>query len=100
MIIILDIIPTRVLTFLLYYNLQVILYVPKDYLLNEISFQELEKRIHIVRDNIELEQAIQKFHDGTLEKKSHPTFDKKYLRDLSHEEFIEEAYRVIVSENK
>ena len=98
--IILDIISTRVLTFALYYNLQVILYVPKDYFLNETSFQDLEKRIHIVRENIELEQAIQKFHDGTLEKKSHPTFDKKYLRDLSHEEFIEEAYRVIVSENK
>ena len=95
--IILDIISTRVLTFALYYNLQVILYVPKDYLLNDITFQDLEKRIHIVRDNIELEQVIQKFYEGTLEKKSYPTFDKKYLRDLSHEELIEEAYTTLVS---
>tara|TARA_B100000989_G_scaffold297183_1_gene282220 strand:- start:62 stop:1849 length:1788 start_codon:yes stop_codon:yes gene_type:complete len=95
--IILDIIPTRVLTFALYYNLQVILYVPKDYLLNETSFQDLEKRIHIVRDNIELEQVLQKFYDGTLARKSYPAFDKKYLRDLSHKEFIEETFKAIVN---
>ncbi len=95
--IILDIIATRVLNFALYHNLQVVLFVPKDYLLNETSFQDLEKRIHIVRSNDELEQILQKFYDGTLVKKSYPTFDKKYLRDLSHEEFIEETYREIVS---
>ncbi len=95
--IILDIISTKVLTFALYYDLQVILYVPKDYSLNDTTFQDLEKRIHIVRDNIELEKVIKKFYDGTLEKKSYPIFDKKYLRDLTHDEFIEEAYRTIVS---
>ena len=35
--IILDIIPTRVLNFALYNDMQVVLYVPKDYLLNETS---------------------------------------------------------------
>ena len=95
--IILDIISTRVLNFALYHNLQVILYVPNDYFLNEIPFEDLEKRIHIVRDNIELERALQKFYDGKLEFKSNPMFDEKYLRDLSHEELIAEAYREIVN---
>jgi hypothetical protein len=95
--IILDIIPTRVLSFALYHDMQVVLYVPKDYILNETSFRDLEKRIHIVRDNIELEKVIQEFYDGKLAKKSYPAFDKKYLRDLSHKEFIKETFRAIVN---
>ncbi len=95
--IIIDIISSRVLNFALYHDMQTILYVPKDYLLNETSFRDLEKRIHIVRSNNELEQVLQKYHDGMLAKKSYPTFDKKYLRDLSHEEFIEETFKSIVS---
>jgi len=95
--IILDIIPTRVINFALYHDMQVVLYVPKDYILNETSFRDLEKRIHIVRSNNELEQVLQKFYEGTLAKKSCPAFDKKYLRDLSHEEFIEETFKIIVS---
>jgi hypothetical protein len=77
--------------------MQVVLYVPKDYILNETSFRDLEKRIHIVRDNIELEKVIQEFYDGKLAKKSYPAFDKKYLRDLSHKEFIKETFRAIVN---
>tara|TARA_B100002019_G_scaffold131625_1_gene113089 strand:- start:7462 stop:9249 length:1788 start_codon:yes stop_codon:yes gene_type:complete len=95
--IIIDIISSRVLNFALYHDMQTILYVPKDYLLNETSFRDLEKRIHIVRSNNELEQVLQKYHDGMLAKKSYPTFDRKYLRDLSHEEFIEETFKSIVS---
>ena len=98
--IVLDIISTRVLNFALYNNLQVILYVPNDYFLNEMPFQDLEKRIHIVRDEIELERALQRFFEGKLVRKSHPIFDKKYLRELSHEELIEEVYRVIMNTKK
>ena len=91
--IIIDIISSRVLNFALYHDMQVVLYVPKDYLLNETL--SILKRIHIVRSNNELEQVLQKFR-GTLAK-SCPAFDKKYLRDLSHGEFLEETFKSIVN---
>ena len=95
--VVIDIISTRVLTFALYYDLQIILYIPEEYYLNLETFKDLEDRIHIVRTSHQLNVAIEKFCKGTLLKKNDNIFKHKYLRNLSHDEFLEEAFQALVN---
>ena len=96
-IVVIDIITTRVLSFCLYHNLEIVLYVPRDYRLNYETFQDLEKRAHIVRDESELHNILKAYSDGSLQNKSCIEFNIKYFGKLSHLESLQEAYKTLVS---
>ena len=96
-IVVIDILSTRVLSFCLYHNIEIILYVPQDYRLNSETFVDLEKRVHVVRDNGELHNTLRAYSEGLLQNKDFIGFHAKYFGKLSHLESLQEAYKALVS---
>ena len=95
-IVVFDIIGTRALTYALYHNFEIILYVPEQLLVRSENFKDLKNRAHIVRNGIELEKVLELFSQDKLNsKKYNLEFKQKYFGNLSHEDSIKKAFQKI-----
>jgi hypothetical protein len=96
-IIVFDMIASRALTYALYHDFEIILYVPNQLPVRTENFQDLESRVHIVRNVLELEKKLDLFSQNKLKHKtSNIKFNEKYFGHLSYEDSIEKAFQRII----
>ena len=96
-IIVFDTIGSRALSYALFHNFEIILYVPNELPVRSENFQDLKSRVHIVRNEVELEKVVDLFSQNKLKNKTpNIKFNKKYFGHLSHKDSIEKAFQRIV----
>jgi len=77
---IIDIIGTQILSSALSMGMEIILFRQQEHSLNQLTFPDLENRVHVVSDYGELDKLLRAFSQGTLADKNSQAFEKKYLQ--------------------
>ena len=77
--VILDMVPTQVLSSALASDMNIILFKQNEFLYNDERFEDLEKRVHFVEDQEGLNDCLLAFKEGQLINKSNVAFENKYL---------------------
>jgi len=91
---ILDMVPTQVLSSALANEMNIILFKQNDFLFRERNFIDLDSRVHIVNNYDDLNEALSLYKNNLLRNKSNQYFTKKYLNQSS--QFID----ILNSQNK
>ena len=95
--IVLDIISTRVLGFALYHDLEILLYLPENYLVNVQNYQDLKNRVHIASNKEDLEAILSLFSENNLmEKKNNDEFKKVYFQKENNQASIANTFNLIL----
>ena len=76
---ILDMVPTQVLSSALTLGMNIIIFRQHEFLYNPKTYKDLEERVHFVNDSEELTSKLSAFKEGQLENKVSESFNSKYL---------------------
>lgn len=77
--IILDMVPTQVLSSAITLGKNILIFKQHDFLYNPISYKDLEERVHFVSNGNQLKNKLLAFDQDQLENRSNETFNNKYL---------------------
>ena len=77
--IIIDILHTRVFTTALYLKIPMVVYIPDIINVDEKNFNELQKKVYVVRNISQLSEVIKELNDKDFKGKDDNGFNKKFL---------------------
>lgn len=96
--VVLDIICTRVLSSLLYTDLEILIFAPQGLGVNEETFPLLKLRVHVVSTQEEVFDFIQNYRMGKVARKAGATqFNALFTSELPREKALARALKIIQS---